>query len=282
MADYRKIDGQIGTAGFQLDTVNGGPIFKNDSGNARIRNSTDSADVPVRVGSPTDPGHAATRSYVDSISKPVIVTAQFDGNDALPANTGSIGYAVVTTTGANGTIGELLYDDGTATGTQTVLAAENGRTISVTTTLSGGTVSLTADSIYVWDADGSSGSTQWYKIGDVGNVSGAVRTISYLITNAAQQDSTAVIPAGALVIEARLTVTTAYSGGATISIGTTGSTSAFQATTDNNPQKGSPPNRYTKDQETSVGSASVVRTTIAGAPAAGAGRVTVLYTEADA
>jgi hypothetical protein len=282
VGDFHKIDGQVGTNGFQLDHVNAGPLFKNDGGNAQVRNAADSGFVPVKAGNPTDPQHLATRNYVDSISKPLIVVGQHDGGVAIPANTGAIRYLVVTTTGGNATIGEVLYDDGSSVGTMTVLAAENGRTISTTTTLAGGTISFTADSIYQWDADGSSGAANtWVKIGDVGNVSGAVRTISYTIDNSAQQDSTAVLPAGALVLEARLTVTTAYSGGATIEIGTTGDADAFQATTDNNPQAGGVPNRYTKYQET-VATASVVRTTIAGAPAAGAGRVTILYTEADA
>ena len=282
MGEFRDLDGQIGAAGFQLDVANYGPIFKNNGGDAQVRNAADSAFVPVEVGAPTLPGHAATRAYVDSLSKPLIVTAQFDGNDAIPTNTGTIGYMVVSTTGANGTIGEIYYDDGTSSGNQTLLATENGRQINTTTTLAGGTISFTADSTYQWDADGSSGGVQWVKTSDVGNITGTVRTISYAITNAAQQDSTAQLPAGATVVEARLTVGTAYSGGTTITIGTTGVANAFQGTADNKPTKGGTPNRFTKDQETAVGAASVVRTTIAGAPAAGAGTVTIFYSESDA
>jgi hypothetical protein len=283
MGEFKKLDGNIGES-FQLDVVNDGPMIKHDGlGAAQVRNAADSDYETLSVGQPTNPQHAATRLYVDSVSKPLIVVGQFDGNDALPANTAVIRYLVVTTTGANATIGEIIYDDGTNTGTTQVLSAENGRTISTTTTLTGGTISFDADAVYHWDADGSSGTSNvWVKISDVGNVTGALRVISYLITNAATQDSTAQIPAGAYVLEARLTVTTPYSGGATIEIGTTADADAFQTTTDNKADKGSPPNRFVKDQETLVASASVVRTTIAGAPAAGAGRVTVLYAETQA
>lgn len=86
--------------------------------------------------------------------------------------------------------------------------------------------------------------------------------------------STALIPAGAIVMSARLNIVTPYSAGTTISIGQAGSVSEFMATTDNNPGAAAV---WINEQDTAAASANPVLVTISGAPAAGAGFVVVTY-----
>lgn len=106
-------------------------------------------------------------------------------------------------------------------------------------------------------------------------LSGVERVIRYAIGTGATQDSATSIPANAIVLEAWVDVQTPYSGGTTISLGRAGSTSLLQATTDNNPLAAG---IYILQQDTSWGGAALpVRTTIAGAPGAGAGFVVVKY-----
>jgi hypothetical protein len=203
-----------------------------------------------------------------------IVSAQFDGNDPLPANTATEHFKVVTTTGANASIGQLIYDDGTSVGTAIVLVAVDARLIITTMAFTGGTIPLKAESLYTWDTTTSA----WLNAGG-SQQSGAVRVIRYAVTNAATQDSASKIPANAVILRARLNVTTPYSGGATVTIGRVGSLALLQATTDNRPTVA---DIYEVPQETDWGGTElVVRTTVAGAPAAGAGYVTVEYSVSD-
>lgn len=273
MSLWSKIRGTVETI-FQIGL--GGPQIKNNSGVVEARNAADSAYAIVRGATPVGNNDLATKTYVDTLASRTIVDAQFDGNNALPANSGTRHFYVVTTTGANASIGQLIFDDGTSTGTATVLAAVDGRLIITTQAFTGGTVSLNAESLYTWDA----GTTAWINAGG-SSMSGAIRVVRYGVTNAnGAQDSASSIPANAIVLRAELNVTTPYSPGATISIGQNGSPTLLEATTDNLPQTAG---IYQVPQETSWGgSALPVRATIAGAPAAGAGFVTVEYSVPDA
>ena len=79
------------------------------------------------------------------------VTAQISGASSLPANTGTAHYIIVTTTGGNGTIGQLYQDNGSSTGTVTVIPATAGNVIITTAAFTGGTISLAAFQEYVWN-----------------------------------------------------------------------------------------------------------------------------------
>lgn len=270
MALFEKIRGTIETI-FQIG-LGRSQIKSQSTGEVEFRNAADSAFVVVRGATPLADNDLVTKAYADTLPKPLIVSRQFDGNNALPANTGVRGFLVVSTTGGTASIGDLLFDNGTGAGSMQVLTAVEGRCIAVTDALAGGTVSFDPDSIYIWDADGGS----WLKIGDVGSVTGAIREIRYAVTNAATQDSTSQIPANARIVRASLEVTTPYSGGATVQIGRAGSLNLALDTTENDATTA---NTYAKNQDTAWGgSALVVRTTVGGAPAAGAGVVVVQYT----
>jgi hypothetical protein len=202
------------------------------------------------------------------------VSAQFDGNNAIPANTGVERFLIVTTTGPNATIGQLLWDDGSGVGTMVVLAAK-AQMVITTTAFTGGTITLKADTPYIWDTISST----WVNAGGTA-LSGAIREIRYAITNAASQDSASLIPANAQVVETQVEVVTPYSGGATISVGQAGSLTLLQLTTDN---LATVAGIYQTMQDVAWGGAALaVRTTVGGAPAAGAGFVIVRYTLPDA
>ncbi len=106
-------------------------------------------------------------------------------------------------------------------------------------------------------------------------VTGVVREIRFALTNAASQSSATSIPANAIVSDIRLSVTTQYSAGSTISVGRTGSTSLLMATTDNLAQS---TDMFQITQDTAWGgSALPVLVTVSGAPTAGVGTCTVIY-----
>lgn len=271
MSVYSKIRGTIETI-FQLGLA--GPNLKASSGVVEARNAGDSAYAIVRGATPVGNNDLVNKQYADTLAARHIVSAQFDGNNPLPANTGVNHFEVVTTTGANASIGQLIWDDGTGVGTAVVLAAVDSRLIITTMAFSGGTISLAAESLYTWDAT----SGAWLNAGG-SLMSGALRIIRYAVTNAATQDSASLIPANAVILRARLNVVTPYSGGATVSIGRAGSTSLLQVTTDNRPTVA---DIYEVPQETAWGGAAfAVRTTVGGAPAAGAGFVLVEYSVPD-
>lgn len=268
MADiFKKLRGIIGDI-LQIGTA--GPNIKNSGGILQIRDADDTAFARLQAAAPTADQDVVTKLYADTLEKPMIVSRQADCSSAIPNNTGTRGFVVVTTAGSGAVIGDVLYDDGSSTGLMTILPAVEGRTIAVTDSLTGGTISFEADSIYMWNDDGSA----WVKIGDIGNVTGPVRVIQFAIDNTATQDSTTQIPAGNQVLRADVQIDNAYSGGATIEVGTTADADAFQTTTDNRPQRVA---TYSVDQNTAVASASVVRVTVGGAPAVGDGVVTVWY-----
>jgi hypothetical protein len=105
---------------------------------------------------------------------------------------------------------------------------------------------------------------------------GGVQTIRFAVA-LVNVSSTTTIPAGAIIQSTELDVTTPYSGGATISIGQTGTATLLQATTDNSPQSA---NLYHVDQDVAWGASPLaVLVTITGAPAAGVAAVIVRYVQ---
>ncbi len=273
MAGYNILQKILGTLFDTFQIGKSGPRVKKESASImQIRNSDDSALGRLKVASPLSDDDAVTRKFLETVEGAVIISRQADTSTALPANTATRGYVVVSTPGTGAVLGDLLYDDGTSTGTMTIIAKMEGRILAVTDALSGGTATFDPDSVYIWDEDGGS----WVKIGDIGSVTGAIRRIRYTITNAASQDSASSIPASARIERTDVEITTPYSGGGTIAVGKAGGTAdLIQATTDNDPQTS---NIYSVPQDTSWGAgAAAVRTTIAGAPAAGAGVVSVWY-----
>jgi|GEM_PF-4356220 len=86
--------------------------------------------------------------------------------------------------------------------------------------------------------------------------------------------STASIPAGAVVLRAFLDVTTNYSGGTTIELGTAASPSLFMTTAQNTPTVA---NLYDNPQDTVNGTTDPLLVTVAGSPGAGVAVACVEY-----
>jgi hypothetical protein len=274
MGFFAKLAG-ITNSFFQIGGPGGNGWNYNSAGGTALeaRNAANSTFVVVRGAAPVADNDLTTKAYVDVINKPIVVGLQFNGNNPLPANSGTEQFYVVTTTGANATIGQLLWDDGSGIGTVTVLTALEGRSIFTSAAFSGGTISLRANSYYVWDTVSSS-----WLLEASSTQSGAVRVIRYAITNAAVQDSATTLPANAVVLRAWLDVVTPYSGGATISIGQAGFTSAFMGTGDNTATVA---DIYQVSQDTVAPALTAIRTSVGGAPAAGAGFTIVEYSVPD-
>jgi hypothetical protein len=244
-----------------------GPTLNSNSGALETKNAANNAFAVHRGASPVGDNDFTTKAYVDKVAnKPTVASLQFNGGNALPSNSGTEQWYVVTTTGANATIGQLLWDDGSGSGTVAVIPAVTGNTIVTTAAFTGGTISLAANQMYIWTG------TAWLSIAP--SVSGATYMIRLPITTAASQSSATQIPANAYVYSAELDITTPYSAGATITLGVTGTAAAFMATTDSTVTLAG---IYEVPQDTLVSSAAALLVTVAGAPSAGAGTAIVLY-----
>lgn len=267
---FKKLLGTINSA-FQLGL--GGPQLNSNGSAIESKNAANSGFVVHRGATPVGDNDFVTKLYADTLASRTVVAQQFNGGSALPSNSGTEQFYVVTTSGAQATVGQLLWDDGSGSGTVTVLAAAS-RLIITAAAFSGGTITFKADSLYFWDTT----STSWVNAGG-SQTSGTIREIRFAVTNAASQSSANAIPANAFIFDCKLIVSTPYSAGATIAIGQTGTTALLQATTDNLPQTAG---TYDVEGDTAWGaSALAVLVTIAGAPAAGAGTVAVLYAVPD-
>ena len=268
MGLFQRLAGLVNNF-FQLGGP-GGAALKNDAltGPAlEVRNPADLAYAIMRGATPVGDDDFTTKRYVDTTTRVFPVALQFNGSSALPPNSATEQFYVVTTTGINAAIGDILWDDGTGVGTVTVLVALPGRMIGTEVAFTGGTVTLQANSIYMWTG------TAWVNVSP--SVSGAVFEIRMPITTAASQSSATSIPANAVVSSAELDVRTAYSSGTTLKIGQTGTLNLLQDTGDNFPTV---QNLYRAPQDTAWGASALpVLVTITGAPSVGSGFVIVRY-----
>lgn len=250
----------------------GGPGWNANSGALEGRNAANNAFAVVRGGTPAADNDLTTKAYVDEIFKPLIVTAQANAPSALIANSGVEHYIVVSAAGTGAAAayvaGTVLWDDGSSSGNVTILGPTVGGSILPTVTLSGGTFTFSANNEYVW-----TGAT-WQNIAP--SVAGVVSCIDFAIGTGASQSSVTSIPANAVVLRCDVTITTPYSGGTTIKVGQTGTTNLLQDTGDNTPTVA---NEYSSEARVVWGASPLaVLVTVGGAPGAGVGVVTVLYT----
>jgi hypothetical protein len=248
-----------------------GPGIASSAGSLQAYNAALSAYVNVSGAFPTADAHFATKAYVDELARPFIVTAQSNAATALIANSSVEHYIVVSAAGSGAAaayvFGAVLWDDGSGAGNVTVLGPTAGQPIFVTTSLTGGTESFSANTEYIW-----TGAT-WANVAP--SVAGAVYSIQVALGTTGTTTSVTSLPANAVVQRCVLNVTTAYSAGATIEAGQTGSLALALGTTDNTPQS---VDTYVVDQVTSWGASALpLVVTIGGAPTAGAGTMTIYY-----
>lgn len=110
-------------------------------------------------------------------------------------------------------------------------------------------------------------------------VTGTVREIRYDIGTASEASASS-LPAGAIVNSAELNVTTPYTGGTSITLGTAADPDAFMLASDNDPTAA---HLYQVSQDTAApGAPTPVLATVAGAPGAGAATVIIRYSVPDA
>ncbi len=233
------------------------------------KDSTNTVDANVRGADPIVPNDFVTKGYSDTQFKPLIATAQASGATALPANTAAEHFIVITTTGVNASIGDLLWDNGTGVGTVTVIPAPTGGEIVPAASFTGGAISFTAFQNYIWNG------TAWVNAATANP--GPTQVIVFAVGTAATTSSVTSIPVGATILRATLNVTTAYPTGSPppqISIGSTAVPNLLQTVADNDPQV---VDTYDAPQITNWNVASVVQVTITGTPATGASTVMVEY-----
>jgi hypothetical protein len=103
----------------------------------------------------------STRTIVFNL--PYTTVLQFNGGNALPSNSKIKRWYVVTTTGAHATIGQLLYDNGTNTGTVAVIGPITGMQIVTAANnpnaYQGGAITFINQHLYNWDG------TTWDDLG---------------------------------------------------------------------------------------------------------------------
>lgn len=111
-------------------------------------------------------------------------------------------------------------------------------------------------------------------LGSLSGAAGVVNSIRFAISNGAAQASATQIPTNAVISRALLDIVTPYSGGATITVGSSGTAALFMAAGDSTVTVA---DIYDAPQDQVIDVASTVRVAVAGAPAAGAGFCTVYY-----
>ena len=98
------------------------------------------------------------------VNRTALIIRQADTSVSLPPNTATRAFVIVTTAGSGAVIGDLLFDNGTASWDMVIIPKEHDRWVAVVGALSGGTVEFDALSVYAWNNNTST----WIKTADVG------------------------------------------------------------------------------------------------------------------
>lgn len=243
---------------------NAGPNLVNSSGIIQARNAANNAFAVVQVAAAVNDNDAVNLLTLATYSaKPIPVTLQISGASSVPTNSTTQQYYLVTTTGVNASIGQIYYDDGSNAGNCTLFSASPYATIFSPSALTGGTITTAAASYYYWNT------TTW--VLQTISVAGAVSTTEVVIGFAsATYSSTSTIPANAIIKQVYTKITTAFSGGTTLSVGITGTATLFL----NALAQVTAIGEYENNERISIGgSAATALCTIAGSPGAGVGVV---------
>jgi hypothetical protein len=268
---FSKLLGTIASF-FQVGDSSGPGLNANGAA-LEARNAANSAYAIFRSGGPpVGDNDVANKSYVDQLAnKPVPVSVQFNGGVALPANSGAEKWYVVTTTGVNASIGQLLWDDGSGVGTVQVIPAATGNTLVTTAAFAGGAITFVANHVYTWTG------AAWVDVSSAAAPAGVTFMIRIPIGTAAATSSASNIPSGAVIYDAKFVVTTPYSVGATVQMGVAGTVGAFMGVNDNNP--GAAANTAFQVMQDTLygGAATPLLVSVGGAPGAGAGIAVLLF-----
>ena len=174
------------------------------------------------------------------------------------------------TTGATGASGSTGATGASGAAGSTGVSGSTGAS-GVTGTI-GSTGSTGATGVGTTGATGATGTTG--ATGSTGAVTPGTPAIIRIPVALVTVASAASIPLNAVVLRAFLDVTTPYSVGTTIELGTAASPALFMATSQNTPTSA---DLYDNPQDTVNGTADPLLVTIAGGPGAGAGFACVEY-----
>lgn len=200
----------------------GGVRVKDNSGVLEAKNAADNAFVVLRAASPVNDDDVVTKRYLVTKAD-IIVSGQIDGNSPPAVVNGSV--YICTTTGDSYTAKNYYHGE---SGSWVEYTPADGLKITVTTALSGGTITFNGDSIYEYDGNSSS----WVLIGPSSSLNKVCKTER---ANLAYNTSSPLNIGSALSDSSRITkilvdVTQAFNGAApTLSIGKSGSTSLLAA-----------------------------------------------------
>lgn len=272
MANYLDLRATTETI-FQLGID--GPQIKNNSGVIEAKNSDDSALARIKAASPVNDNDVVDFITFKTKKGNIIVKGQADCSTAIPDNTTEKRFLVVTTPGNGAVIGDLLYDDGSNSGTMAIIAKDDGRTIFCTSAFTGGNVEFESDAIYGWDETGGS----WILQSTIGDATGSERIIQYTIGTSATTTSSKEIPANATVYRREVEITTVYPAGVDIEVGHSNDADLLISSTGTpkriNPQK---VGTYIVTSAISWGVNQLpVQTTLTNTPASGAAVVRVWF-----
>lgn len=183
-----------------------------------------------------------------------------DGTNYLLATTSGTGA-----TGATGVTGSTGATGSTGVSGSTGSTGASGVTGSTGTSGSTGSTGASGST----GSTGATGST-----GSTGAVTPGTPAVIRIPIALATVSSATNIPSGSVVLRAFLDVTTPYSAGTTIELGTAANAALFMTTAQNTPQSA---DLYDNPQDTANGATDPLLVTIAGGPSVGAGFACVEY-----
>lgn len=213
----------LGAIGANVSLGKAGPRIKNNGGVVEHKNAADNAFAIVRGADPVGFDDVVTKRYLETRAN-VYVTGQIDGTTPPAVVVGAVYMA--TTTGGTYTAGRLYYGEGAA---WIEVTPTDGLTISITTALSGGTLTFTADHRYLWDG------AAWSDIGPGAVASKLVKTdrATLAFGTSSPLNIGLALPTNAVVTKFIVNVTQVFNGTApTVSFGVSGAVAELGATTE--------------------------------------------------
>jgi hypothetical protein len=192
----------------------GGVRIKTNAGALDVKNAADGALVPVRAASPVGDDDVVTKRYMMTRAN-VIVSGQINGTSPPAVVAG----AVYMCTTAGGAYVLNTYYRGES-GVWVAYTPADGTAITVTTALTGGTVTFIADAIYEYD----NGTSAWVLIGPAGSLSKLTRPerCSLAFGSSSTVDIGSPVPDQAEIMRVIVNVTQAFNGSApTVTFGKT-------------------------------------------------------------
>ena len=196
-----------GSAGNIIKKIAGGFEFLNSAGTTLV-------NLRAALADGSDQNQVGTLANIrDAVIR---VDFSFSGASAPAAGTNTGSYGFVHTSGGTYDAGDVVYDDGA---TLRVVPITNNF-LATTVAISGGTVELEADSLYINESQ--TAPYNWTKKGDaLGSVAGVFRDLTVTATTGASTDSVQTVTAGSDIKELDVFIGTGYDNAAvlTFSIG---------------------------------------------------------------